>query len=245
MTVPGKPGLVHLKSYSSPGLPLGERDGLGGARWRRWRRRACPAGRGCAFGGEAVGHVAGGGEPARGIEQVADGFLDGGELEAFDRAVFVAGDDAVVDEGPVGRLAGNEGRAGGNADGAVGGALAFEQFAGIVGDFGDFERGMKAEVDHVEVGGRGKGDLGGGREVVRSGIELGVNDVAGDVERGAGDLRGGGKGDGREGGGEGAAARVAKAAGRGLEIFQVRFIRSLIVLPPVNSWLRRVGLIRG
>jgi hypothetical protein len=52
---------------------------------------------------------------------------------------------------------------------------------------------MEAEGDHVEVGGRGKGDLGGGGEVVRSGIELGVNDVAGDVERGAGDLRGGGK----------------------------------------------------
>jgi len=114
------------------------------------------------FGGEAVGHEACGGEPAGRIKQVADGFLDGREFEAFDRAVFVASDDAVVDEGPVGRLAVNERRAGGNADGAVGGALGFKQFAGIVGNFGDFERGMEAECDHVEVGGRGKGDLRGG-----------------------------------------------------------------------------------
>ncbi len=112
------------------------------------------------FGGEAVGHVAGGGEPARGIEQIGDGLLDGGELEAFDGAVFIAGDGAVVVEGPVVGLAGDEGRGGRDADGAVGGALAGEQLAGVVGDFGDFERGMEAEADHLGVFGRGEGDGG-------------------------------------------------------------------------------------
>jgi hypothetical protein len=195
------------------------------------------------FGGEAVGHEAGGGEPAGGIKQVADGFLDGGELEPFDRAVFVASDDAVVDEGPVGRLAVNEGRAGGNADGAVCGALGFEQFAGIVGDFGDFERGMEAEGDHVEVGGRGKGDLGGGREVVRSGIELGVNDVAGDVERGAGDLPGGGKGD--EGGEGECRARVCEGGWPRIGNLSGS-IHSFAHCAAAGQFrLRRVGLIRG
>jgi hypothetical protein len=52
------------------------------------------------------------GEPAAGIEQVGDGFLDGGQLEAFDGAVFIAGDGAVVVEGPMVGLAGGEGRRG-------------------------------------------------------------------------------------------------------------------------------------
>ena len=47
-------------------------------------------------------------------------------------------------------LALGEGRGWGDADGAVGGALAGEELAGLVGDFGDLERGMKAEVDHLE-----------------------------------------------------------------------------------------------
>ena len=137
------------------------------------------------LGGEAVGHVAGGGKPAGGIEQIGDGLLDGGELEAFDGAVFVAGDDAFVFKGPVGGLAGDEGRGRCDADGAVGEALAGEQLAGFVGDLGDLERGMKAEADLVGVLGRGEGDLGLGGEVVGGGVELGVDDVAGDVEGGA------------------------------------------------------------
>ncbi len=57
---------------------------------------------------------------------------------------------------------------------------------------------MKAEVDHVEIGGRGEADNRRGREVVRRGIEFGVNHIAGDVEGGALALRGGGDGDGGE-----------------------------------------------
>jgi len=91
---------------------------------------------------------------------------------------------------------------------------------------------MEAEGDHVKIGGSGKGDLGGGREVVGGGIELGVNDVAGDVERGTGDLRGGGEcggrgeGGGEEGRGESGSAVAERlkqandAAGRGVQIFQ-------------------------
>ena len=67
--------------------------------------------------------------------------------------------------------------------------------AGFVGDLGDFERGMKAEVDHVEIGGRGEADHGGGGEVVRGGIEFGVDHVAGDVEGRALTLCGGGEGE--------------------------------------------------
>ena len=185
----------------------------------------------CNLGGEAVGHEAGHGKPAGRIEQVADGLLDGGELEAFDGAVFVAGDDAVVDEGPVDGLAVDEGRVCGDADGAVGGALALEEFAGVVGDFGDFERGMEAEGDDVEVGGRGEGDLRGGGEVVRGGVELGVNDVAGDVEGGAGDLGGGREGGGcGEGHGE-TGEYSAGCAGVGRpcwKSFRDLFIRSLM-----------------
>ena len=134
------------------------------------------------FGGEAVGHEAGHGKPAGRIEQIADGLLNGGELEPFDGTVFVAGDDAVVNEGPVSGLAVGEGRVGGDADGAVGGALALEQLAGIVGDLGDLERGMEAEGDDVEVGGGGKADLGRRGKVVRRSVELGVNHVARDVK---------------------------------------------------------------
>ena len=103
------------------------------------------------FGTEAVGHKAGRGEPARGVKQVADGFLNGGELEAFNGTVFVAGDNAVVDEGPVHGLRVNEGRVCGDADGAVSSALGLKHLAGVVGDLGDLERGMKAECNHVKV----------------------------------------------------------------------------------------------
>jgi hypothetical protein len=107
MTVPGNPGLSHLKSYSSPGLPL--------ARVTEWDPPCAPLAKTFMPCGhfdvqlrcETIGHVAGGGEPARGVEQVSDGLLDGGELEALDGAVFIAGDGAFVNEGPV-VLAGGE-----------------------------------------------------------------------------------------------------------------------------------------
>ncbi len=110
------------------------------------------------LGGEAVGHVAGRGKPAGRIKQIADGLLDGREFQSFDRPVLVAGDGAVVNEGPMVGLAGNERRGGSDADGSVGGALTIEQLAAFIGDFGDLERGMKAEIDDVEIGGRGKAD---------------------------------------------------------------------------------------
>ena len=139
MTVPGKPGLVPVEVELVAGLAVGEGD--------RDARSLCAAGKDphalrdadVHLGGEAIGHEAGGGEPARGIEQVGDGLLDGGQLEAFDGAVFAAGDDAVVLEGPVSGLAGSEGGGRGDANGAVGGALASEHLAGVVGDLGDLQ----------------------------------------------------------------------------------------------------------
>ena len=105
MMVPGKPGLVQLKSYWSPGLPSASLTERGApcaplAYYSHSLRHAD-----VDFGGEAVGQVAGGGKPARGIEQVGDGLLDGCELQAFDRAVFVTGDGAFVFECPTRGLA--------------------------------------------------------------------------------------------------------------------------------------------
>ena len=48
-----------------------------------------------------------------------------------------------------------------------------------------FERGMETEADHLGVFGRGEGDGRFGGEVMRGGVDFGVDDVAGDVERGA------------------------------------------------------------
>ncbi len=189
------------------------------------------------LGGEAIGHEAGGGEPARGIEQIGDGLLDRGELEAFDRAVFIAGDDAFVVEGPVVGLAGGEGLGGSDANGAVGEALAGEQFAGIVGDLGDLESGMKAEADLVGAFGRGEGDLGLGGDVMGGRVELGVDDVAGDVERGAlGAL--GRKGPGGEQGGGDRACRTYAPEATGWEIERDHWLSKLHI---VFSFTRRFG----
>ena len=46
---------------------------------------------------------------------------------------------------------GDEGRAGGNADGAVGGALAVKHLARVIGDLGNLQGGMKAEVHHFKI----------------------------------------------------------------------------------------------
>ena len=84
-----------------------------------------------------------------------------------------------------------------------------------------FRAGWKPNADHVEIGGRGEGDLGSGREVVGGGVDLGVDDVAGDVERGTGDLRGGGKRGGEGRGKEGGCGLLREASGRGVQIFQI------------------------
>jgi hypothetical protein len=47
---------------------------------------------------------------------------------------------------------------------------------------------MEAKSDHVEVGRSSKSHLGRGSEVVRGGIKLGVDHIARDVKRWAGDL---------------------------------------------------------
>ena len=44
---------------------------------------------------------------------------------------------------------------------------------------------MKAEADHLGVFRRGEGEGGLGGEVMGGRVDLGVDDVAGDVERGA------------------------------------------------------------
>ena len=130
------------------------------------------------FGGEAVGEVAGHGKPARWIKEVGDGFLDGGELEPFFRTVFIAGNGALVGECPAGGVAFDEGRGGGDADGSVGGAVAGEQLACFVGDFGELERWVKTEVDDIGILRRGESDDCGGLDVVSGWVELGVNHVA-------------------------------------------------------------------
>ena len=91
-------------------------------------------------------------------------------------------------------LAGNQGRVGSDADRAVGGAFAIEQLAAFIVILSDLERGVKAKGDHVEIGGGREADNSRGREVVRRGIQFGVNHIAGNVEGGALSLRGGGKG---------------------------------------------------
>ena len=79
MMVPGKPGLVQLKlnSVRLPGRLL--------VRLTRYAAADDALVGGDAdvdLGGEAVGVEAGHGEPAAGIEQDADGVVDGGELDA-------------------------------------------------------------------------------------------------------------------------------------------------------------------
>ena len=105
----GKAGLVPVEVELVARFAVGEGD--------RVRRSLCAAGENLhalrdanmKLSGEAIGHEARGREPARGIEEVGDGLLDGGELEAFDGAVFGTGDRAVVLEGPMSSLPGRRG----------------------------------------------------------------------------------------------------------------------------------------
>ena len=101
MTVPGKPGLVPIEIELVAGLAVGQRCRLGAA--------LCAAGEDphalrnaeVDLRGEAVSEVAGRWGTSARVEQIGDGLLNGGQLEAFNGAVFVAGDGAVVLEGPV------------------------------------------------------------------------------------------------------------------------------------------------
>ena len=181
----GKPGLVPVEVVLVAGLAVGQLDGMRARPVRRWKDLHPLWDAEVDFGGEAVGQVAGGGKPARGVEQIGDRLLDGCQLQAFDGAVFAAGDDAVVFECPMSGLAGDEGGGWRDADGAVGRALAGENLAGVIGDLVDLQGGMEAEADHLGVFRRGEGDGGLRREVMSGGVDLGVDDVAGDIERGA------------------------------------------------------------
>ena len=177
----GEAGLRPVEVVLAAGLSVGEDDLLGSAEAAAGNDAHTLRDADVHLGGEAIGHKAGGWEPASGVKEITDGLLNGGQLEALDGSVFIAGDGAVVDEGPAAGLAGGECNSRGDANGAVGGTLAIERLAVFVGDFGDFERGMKAERDDVKIGWRDEADHCGGSEVVRGGIELGVDDVAGNV----------------------------------------------------------------
>ena len=84
---------------------------------------------------------------------------------------------------------------------AVGGvALEGDVGVGSVGEFGDDEAVVEAEGDEVEVLEGGEGDGGGGGEFAVGGVEVDVDDVALDVDLGAG---GGGRRVGGGGGDEG------------------------------------------
>ncbi len=134
------------------------------------------------LGGEAVGEEAGHGEPAAGIEQDADGVFDGGELDAFDGAGVGVFEGAGVLEVIGGGGAFGEWGGGGEAHGVVvGQALVFERLALGVGRLGDLEAVVQLEGGVGELFERGEGDVGGGGEAVYGGVEVGVDDVAGDL----------------------------------------------------------------
>ncbi len=71
----------------------------------------------------------------------------------------------------------------GEADGAVvGEALGVERLALGVGDFGELEAVVQLEGGGGEVLERGEGDVGGGGEAIDGGVEVGADDVVGDLE---------------------------------------------------------------
>jgi len=135
------------------------------------------------LGGEAVGEEAGHGEPATGIEEDADGVFDGGELDAFDGAGVGAFEGAGVLE-----VVGGGGAFGkrvdeGETDGAVvGEAFGFEGLALGVGDFGELQAVIQLEGGGGEVFERGEGDVGRGGEAIDRGVEVGSDEVVGDLE---------------------------------------------------------------
>ncbi len=106
----GEAGLVPVEVVLVAGLAVGEGDGVGCTLRAAGKNLHALRHADVHLGGEAVGHVAGAGKPARGIEQVSDGLLDGGQLQSFNGAVFAAGDGAVVFKCPASWLAGDERR---------------------------------------------------------------------------------------------------------------------------------------
>jgi len=136
------------------------------------------------LGGKAVGVEADHGEPASGVEQDADGVLDGGEVDAFDGAGLGSLESAGVLEGPGGGDSLGDGGGKVEAHGGVGGdALGFKRLFGRVGDLGELEAVIELEDGSGEVFEGGEGDRDRGGELVVGGVEVGVDDVAGDLKR--------------------------------------------------------------
>ena len=78
----------------------------------------------------------------------------------------------------------DKGRGRSDADAAVCRALAGEHRAGLVGDFAYLERRVEAEADSFGMIRRRKADQHFGRQMVRGRVDFGVDDVAGDSQRG-------------------------------------------------------------
>jgi len=114
----------------------------------------------------------------------------------------------------VGGAAGEDG-GGGDADVGVGDVALGVEGGDAVGDVGDLEAVVEAEDDYVEVVECGEGDGGGGGEFSGGGVEIGVDDVAGDVDLGAAWRRGVERGRCE---GEQDEAEDAKAVGHGLTL---------------------------
>ena len=133
---------------------------------------------------EPVGHVPGGREPARPIEQVRDRLLDRGQLQALHRAVLVARDHALIFKCPVVGLPLQKRGGRRHPNRPIGGPLARQELAGVVGDLGDLESWMKAKAHHLQVFRRGKSHCRLGRDVVRLGVKLRIDHVPRDMQCG-------------------------------------------------------------
>ncbi len=134
------------------------------------------------LGGEAVGEEAGHGEPAAGVEQDADGIFDGGQLDAFDGAGVGAFQSTGVLEVVGGGGALGHGCGQGEADGGVvGQALVLQRLALLVGRLGDLQAVVQLEGGIGQLFERGEGDIGGRGQAVHCRVEVGVDDVAGDL----------------------------------------------------------------
>ena len=180
----GKSGFGPVEVELIARLAVGQRDGLGFPVAAAGKDAHALGNADVHLGGEPVGEVARHRKPAGRVEQVGDRLLDRGQLQALNGAVFIAGNHTLVHEGPVVDRSFHKGRQRRNADGAVGGALAGEQLAGFVGDFGDLERGMEAEADQLKGLRCSEGDGGRSGNVVGGRVQFGVDHVAGDVKRG-------------------------------------------------------------
>ncbi len=135
--------------------------------------------------GEAVGKQAGRRErePAARVEQYADGVGDGGQFNPVNRTGVGAGQHACIRE--VEGVAGAFGQRRGQryAHGEVGGqSLGVERGAAVVCERCDVEAVVQLEGRRGQVFQRGEADICRGRQPASRWVEIGVDDVAGNVE---------------------------------------------------------------